>query len=639
MSDDFQDEDLARAIALSLQDVPGPAARLKETEVIEISDDEDEDPNRPSQEETRFQEELQRAIEASEKEERQREASQPAVQATPTSSSGGPSPATSFLSERAIMEQERLARQKRLRPDLDVDGSPSMDDGAHKSKRQHLSPSAAETRRADVRAYSSATSSRAVSSTSAAASMAPRTISSRSPEQWFWNGEMRQIANAHVDRAKDTKPTFRLSDILAPTDGMEFAIVSAYVYNFPWLYSMIKPETPVITVAQDPQGMRTLKAILPNWIKTTPPLRNGMGCMHMKFMILFYKTGRLRIVVTTANMIEYDWRDIENTAWVQDVPRRPSPIAHDPKADDFPAAFVRVLHGLNVAPALTSHINNDHPNIPLQSLEHLRTHWDFSKVKAKLIPSIAGKHEGWPKVILAGHTCLMKALRDSGLAAEKGKEVVLECQGSSIGTYSTQWMNEFHCSARGQSAQTWLDIPKARRAKLPYPPIKILFPTLQYVRDSVAGERGGGTMFCRRNQWEGAKFPRDLFHQSRSKRGRVLMHSKMILGIIRDKSAASDTRSDSETESEDDTSKAKAVGWLYMGSHNFTPSAWGTLSGSAFNPTLNITNYELGILLPVHSEEEANQLACWERPPRKYVLGKDEPWIQSESPVFAQDIA
>lgn len=62
----------------------------------------------------------------------------------------------------------------------------------------------------------------------------------------------------------------------------------------------------------------------------------------------------------------------------------------------------------------------------------------------------------------------------------------------------------------------------------------------------------------------------------------------MILGIIRDKSAASDTRSDSETESEDDTSKAKAVGWLYMGSHNFTPSAWGTLSGSAFNPTLNV---------------------------------------------------
>ena len=34
-------------------------------------------------------------------------------------------------------------------------------------------------------------------------------------------------------------------------------------------------------------------------------------------------------------------------------------------------------------------------------------------------------------------------------------------------------------------------------------------------------------MFCRRNQWEGKNFPRELFHQTRSKRGGVLMHSKV----------------------------------------------------------------------------------------------------------------
>lgn len=33
-------------------------------------------------------------------------------------------------------------------------------------------------------------------------------------------------------------------------------------------------------------------------------------------------------------------------------------------------------------------------------------------------------------------------------------------------------------------------------------------------------------MFCRKNQWEAEKFPRELFGQSKSKRGRVLMHSK-----------------------------------------------------------------------------------------------------------------
>ena len=30
------------------------------------------------------------------------------------------------------------------------------------------------------------------------------------------------------------------------------------------------------------------------------------------------------------------------------------------------------------------------------------------------------------------------------------------------------------------------------------------------------------------------------------------------------------------------------IGWAYMGSHNFTPSAWGTLSGSSAKPVLNV---------------------------------------------------
>lgn len=118
-------------------------------------------------------------------------------------------------------------------------------------------------------------------------------------------------------------------------------------------------------------------------------------------------------------------------------------------------------------------------------------------------------------------------------------------------------------------------------------------------------------MFCRRNQWAGAKFPRQLFHQSRSKRGRVLMHSKvgmtqrvpfpthppdsqMILASFRQRSNAfegheADSESETEDESDaDDSAQSKPAGWLYVGSHNFTPSAWGTLSGSAFNPVLNV---------------------------------------------------
>jgi tyrosyl-DNA phosphodiesterase 1 len=127
--------------------------------------------------------------------------------------------------------------------------------------------------------------------------------------------------------------------------------------------------------------------------------------------------------------------------------------------------------------------------------------------------------------------------------------------------------------------------------------------------------QGGGTIFCRRNQWDAAKFPRELFYNSKSKAGGILMHCKarhvmfsrrhfvtylieqMIIGTIRNISSPlsrfatnNDNASDSDTDTETDDSEVEtsdAIGWAYVGSHNFTPSAWGTLSGSAFNPVLN----------------------------------------------------
>jgi tyrosyl-DNA phosphodiesterase-1 len=52
--------------------------------------------------------------------------------------------------------------------------------------------------------------------------------------------------------------------------------------------------------------------------------------------------------------MDHDWRDIENTVWIQDVHRRPSAIPHEPKADDFPSTLESVLYAINVAPAIAS---------------------------------------------------------------------------------------------------------------------------------------------------------------------------------------------------------------------------------------------------------------------------------------------
>ncbi|KAI0262793.1 tyrosyl-DNA phosphodiesterase-domain-containing protein [Gloeopeniophorella convolvens] len=623
-----EDEDIARAIALSLQE-PAQASSSK-GKVHTVEDDDNDNDS-----EARFQADLARAIAAS------RDGASPATSVTTSLSSEdsdrvnepGPSsrssitvvpqPASSFLSERAQLEQARLARLKRLRDDSEQQKS-------EEPLRKRQTPSTA--------------SSRASSRTTASEKGKGK---AREEADIFWDGELRQTANKHVEprrNGEDGTPIFRLSEIIGDTSQIELAIISSYALELSWIYTFFARSTPIVLVTQpapSENGNATVKEVLPNWIRVTPFLRGGRGVMHMKFFLLFYKSGRLRIVVSTANLIDHDWRDIENTVWVQDVPRRPAPgIPHDPKADDFPTTFERVLTALNIGPAINSLVATDHPNIPLPALRGgaLRTRWDFSRVRANLIPSIAGKHEGWPAVLKTGHTALMRA---ANRLNPQQRPVSLECQGSSIGAYSAAWLAEFVLSARGISPEAALDAPKSRRATTPLPTretLRILFPTRDWVRASVLGEPGGGTMFCRRSTWEAAKFPRQLFCESRSRRGRVLMHSKMIIATFAKGSSPINVDTDTDSDADSDIVEVKkdkedTMGYAYVGSHNFTPSAWGTLSGSGFTPVLNVTNYELGVVFPLKDEAQLNRVVCYERPPKRYGP-KDRPWIQEESEYF-----
>ena len=71
--------------------------------------------------------------------------------------------------------------------------------------------------------------------------------------------------------------------------------------------------------------------------------------------------------------------------------------------------------------------------------------------------------------------------------------------------------------------------------------------------------------------------------------------TKMIIAMLQDNPFSSKKRQEVDfSETEDDTDDEiqvvePAAGWAYVGSHNFTPSAWGTLSGSSFNPILNVS--------------------------------------------------
>ncbi|KAK7055265.1 tyrosyl-DNA phosphodiesterase-domain-containing protein [Favolaschia claudopus] len=700
-SDD--DPDLARAIALSIKEAeqsnghantsrgtkkntvaknnsPQKKPKSSGPEVLVISSDEDED----DIVEVPAPREKGKAVS---KQPVTEEAKSPAVSAP-----AGAAP-PSWLNDRAQMERERLARQKRMRGPSPPPAPPGSESDDEELDDSDVGGSGSE---------GSARKRARLDSTGASVTTAGGT-KSESGRRMFLDGALLRIDTKHADATIPNKPeSIRLTEILGPKTDLAFAILSAFVVDPSWIYGFFDHETPVVLVtdpntcgAEDCYDRPSLKNMFPHWVRVAPPLRDGRGCMHMKYMLLFSKSGGLRVVISSANLVPGDWRDVENYLFVQDI----SPAAEgkpvtnarslEKPGESFPAMLARALRSTGVEEALSIMTRQGHTNLPLSTLlppasarskhgpspTHLETRWDWSRVRAALVPSVAGKWEGWAgkkAVVWTGKSRLLRAIQSLGCSLEdgaavkggkssttvKGKskakapakdkwEIELDCLTSSIGTYTTPWIAVFRlCAAgRGHAVQEWLD--RGRKKTPPQGPTRVLFPTLETVRGTVLGERGAGTVFCRRGQW--VKISALLadtrsgleMRDARSRSGNVGMHTKMILGTLRgppEPESDTETDSDSEFASSDveviePEKERRPHGWLYVGSHNFTASAWGTLSGSGFNPVLNVTNYELGVVLRLETAEDAAAAVAWEKPACKYGRG-DLPWIQDECPFF-----
>ncbi|KAJ6465209.1 tyrosyl-DNA phosphodiesterase-domain-containing protein [Mycena vitilis] len=492
------------------------------------------------------------------------------------------------LPDRAQMEAERLARRKRV----------LEDDQTTDPKRQRISGAA------------------------------------RTPivSRMFYDGAFFPTATLLVTPRADGREAVSLKDIVGPPNSdLKLVILSSFGLEPDWLAQHFHPSVPVIAVistgaeASGPSMSRLFAN--PNWIQTCPKVRTG-GCFHMKYMVLLYNSGRLRVVVSTANLLSLDWQYLENCVFIQDVlPHSASNVVGntetirktdgEAKAEEsFGMVLETILKATNVGPALSS-VKQKNPEVPLNSLTEISKRWDWSNVTAELVPSIAGKWEGWKKIKTTGHPRLMRAIETLDLAVGKTQDLVLECQGSSIGMYTTQWFNQFYNSASGNQSELkkYMKLSEGKRKKLEYPlGVKVVFPTLATVE--LTGGYGSDSLFCTRQKWEGGNFPTEAFHDSKSRAGPVLMHTKMIIGSFTQKNDATPAPSDT-------------AGWMYVGSHNFTAPAWGNLSGSADAPVLNVNNYELGVVVPLMTAEDVNTASAWERPPKRYTED-DLPWFQAE---------
>ncbi|OCF43592.1 hypothetical protein I317_02610 [Kwoniella heveanensis CBS 569] len=463
--------------------------------------------------------------------------------------------------------------------------------------------------------------------------------------EYYLDGELRHVALRIGEHSRER--TFSPQQVVGNHSQIALVIVSSFVIEDQWLLdaNILPPPEVVPTMTVRPHrkdqpeynGKIELKANGEMWVY--PKMLTGFGSAHMKYFWIFYKTGRLRVAISTANLVSYDYQEIENTVFVQDfLPLvAPIPLVASNTTHDFPLQFARLFTHLRIHTGLRNLIRH-HPAgsaIPFTPENNFAdlAKYDWSKVRVRIVMSIPGQYTGHEEIGKLGISRLGKVLNEQGWVPRSGEKLDVEFQGSSLGTYSLEWFDKFYSFVSGKTSQQLVH----RTKPTSWPDFHILFPTLATVERSIGGKPGGGTMFC------GKAFnsvTKGLFYDANSKRGGVLMHTKMLIAIFEPaenrlgiEKVGTPTKLKRKADEMDIGSK-DVGGWIYVGSHNFSPSAWGNVDVKKNPPTLNIRNYELGIVFPLdrkNARSVADRVAPYKRPARKY-SASDIPWDQNAFP-------
>ncbi|KAL2844650.1 phospholipase D/nuclease [Aspergillus pseudodeflectus] len=391
-----------------------------------------------------------------------------------------------------------------------------------------------------------------------------------------------------------TPEDIKIEEVLQKSN-LELAVLSSFMWDMEWLFSKVDLRNTrfiMVMQAKDDATKRQYEsetASMKNLRLCFPPMDGQVNCMHSKLMLLFHP-GYLRIAVPTANLVPFDWGEtggiMENSVFLIDLPRRDSTVPTNDSKTNF---YIDLMYFLKASTL--------HDNIIAKLKD-----FDFSKTaQFAFVHTIGGSHLGssWKQT---GYCGLGRSLEALGL--KTNTPISLDYVTSSLGSIVPDFMRCIYLAAQGDSGLTELTLrtSKSLPAKDPTDPrrlitattadewkdrMRIYFPSQETVLRSKGGPNSAGTI-CFQSKWfENGKFPVQALRDCRSVRDGMVMHNK-IAYVQPDKPIPL-----SET--------TECPGWVYVGSANFSESAWGRLiqDRSTKQPKLNCRNWECGVIVPV----------------------------------------
>ena len=398
------------------------------------------------------------------------------------------------------------------------------------------------------------------------------------------------IMKTAVVGSSRTRHDITLAEVLQAST-LRLAVLSSFQWDIEWLFSKVDVKETLITLVMQAKDeatklqYRAETADNPRLRLCFPKMDGGSGCMHSKLMLLSY-SSYLRIVIPTANLVPYDWGEtgsMENMVFIIDLPRLHQNKPQDGNLESleptlFQSQLIHFLTAMDLDQSIIGSLKN----------------FDFSKTKnIAFIHNIAGSHSynassllGRDQSELTGHLSLARSVRSLSLSppSEAQPPIEIDYVTSSIGNLNSTFLNTIYNAFRGQTmlpmtssatskgASSSKSGPSSNNSILAADSdscpdsndFRIYFPTGITVTTSKAGF--AGTICLSKSYYDSPTFPRSHFRDCRSVRPGVLMHNKLVM--VRPRSLR-------ENEKEKGPTRANDHGWAYLGSANLSESAWG----------------------------------------------------------------
>lgn len=284
------------------------------------------------------------------------------------------------------------------------------------------------------------------------------------------------------------------------------------------------------------------------------------GTHHTKLMVLFRRDDTAQVIVHTANMIEFDWTNMTQAAWLSpwlpllssSPPPSTSPVGERFKSDLL--AYFK-YYGRSRTGSLTDALQR----------------YDFSAVRAVFISSVPGRHP--VSTTTFGHPYLARVLRTIPTPPAPRPRIFAQCSSIATLGQSDTWLSPVFFKALAQSVT-----PEAQQ-----PQNGIIFPTVEEVRTSLNGYRSGSSIHIRAAsaaQQKQLAYLRPLLHHwgadpDKAGRSEAAPHIKTYIRFR-------------------DNGDNPGLDWALLTSANLSTQAWGAAEKEG---NVRVCSYEGGVLV------------------------------------------